>query len=90
MLKSTQQELNVRKRDGRIVSFDAGLIIRAIQKAFCAEQEMRDTADLDDALLEEIHTITSEVVSTVEETAASDLGVSAEDIQDVVERTRIG
>lgn len=86
MLKATQQELNVRKRDGRIVSFDAGLIIRAIQKAFCAEQNLRDTTDLDGTLLDEINRITGDVVSTVEQNTAEAVGVSVEDIQDAVER----
>ena len=38
MLKATKQELNVKKRDGRVVSFDPQLIALAIQKAFCAER----------------------------------------------------
>ena len=34
MLKATKQELNVKKRDGRVVSFDPQLIALAIQKGF--------------------------------------------------------
>lgn len=86
MLKATQQELNVRKRDGRVVSFDADRIIRAIQKAFCAEQNLRDSAELNNRLLEEINQITGDVVATVEREAATDLGIDVEEIQDAVER----
>ena len=86
MLKATKQELNVKKRDGRVVSFDPQLIALAIQKAFCAEQGLNEAAELDAALLEQIDQITSEVVETVHEKAASDAGVSVEQVQDTVER----
>ena len=86
MLKATKQELNVKKRDGRVVSFDPQLIALAIQKAFCAEQGLNEAAELDAALLEQIDQITSEVVTTVREKAASDAGVSVEQVQDTVER----
>ena len=86
MLKATKQELNVKKRDGRVVSFDPQLITLAIQKAFCAEQGLNEAAELDAALLEQIDQITSEVVTTVREKAASDAGVSVEQVQDTVER----
>jgi len=33
-----QGEINVAKRDGRVVAFDSDLISKAIQKAFSAEQ----------------------------------------------------
>ena len=46
MLKATKQELNVKKRDGRVVSFDPQLITLAIQKAFCAEQGLNEAAEL--------------------------------------------
>ena len=83
MLKATKQELNVKKRDGRVVSFDPQLITLAIQKAFCAEQGLNEAAELDAALLEQIDQITSEVVTTVREKAASDAGVSVEQVQDL-------
>ena len=57
MLKATKQELNVKKRDGRVVSFDPQLITLAIQKAFCAEQGLNEAAELDAALLEQIDQI---------------------------------
>ena len=86
MLKATKQELNVKKRDGRVVSFDPQLITLAIQKAFCAEQSLNEAAELDADLLEQIDQITSEVVETVHAKAASDAGVSVEQVQDTVER----
>ena len=86
MLKATEQELNVRKRDGRIVSFEPKLITLAIQKAFCAEQGLNEAAELDAALLEQIDQITAEVIEVVQDEAASDAGVTVEQVQDVVER----
>jgi len=70
----------------RVVSFDPQLITLAIQKAFCAEQGLNEAAELDAALLEQIDQITSEVVGTVQAKAASDVGVSVEQVQDTVER----
>lgn len=86
MLKATNQDLNVKKRDGRVVSFDPSLITRAIQKAFCAEQGLNEAAELDAALLEQIDQITAEVLSIVGVEAASQEGISVETIQDEVER----
>ena len=86
MLKATELELNVRKRDGRVVSFDPLLITRAVQKAFCAEQGLNEASELDAALLSEIDQITTQVVEVVKGTAATDAGASVEHVQDVVER----
>ncbi len=86
MLKSVEQELNVKKRDGRVVSFDAGLIVIAIEKAFCAERQLKEPNDLDAALREQIKTITAEVVNAVQSSASTNDGVSVETIQDEVER----
>ena len=49
-----QGEINVAKRDGRVVAFDSGLISKAIQKAFSAEHGVDSPADLDAGLLEKI------------------------------------
>jgi len=86
MLKATEQELNVKKRDGRVVSFDPQLIARAVQKAFCAEQGLNEASELDAALLEQIDQITADVVETVQSKASTDAGVSVEQVQDMVER----
>ena len=84
MLK-TQQELSVKKRDGRVLSFERGLIQSAIQKAFCAEKGLKDVSMLDDAHLSKIDVITDAVVEVVKAEAAAE-GVSVEQIQDTVER----
>ena len=86
MLKATQQEMNVRKRDGRVLSFETALITKAIQKAFCAEKELDEVSQLDGELLAVIDVITQKVVAEVTDAAVTDAGVSVEQIQDVVER----
>ena len=86
MLKATQQEMNVRKRDGRVLTFEPILVSKAIQKAFCAEKGLDDISKLDPELVEEIESITNDVVDAVKEQAITDEGVSVEHIQDVVER----
>ena len=87
MVKSTTtQTMNVNKRDGRQLSFDAQLITRAIEKAFCAEMGIADRSQLSAELLEEIANITQTVTAHVAAQAESDAGVSVEQIQDTVER----
>jgi ribonucleoside-diphosphate reductase alpha chain len=86
MLKATHTEMNVRKRDGRVLTFDGNLISKAIQKAFAAEQGHNDTTTLDPALVDQVETITNEVIDAISDVAASDEGVTVEQIQDVVER----
>ncbi len=85
MLNATQQEMLVRKRDGRIVPFDRTLIARAIQKAFCAEQEAIDISELDPELLSKIDQMTDEVVDQIGSEAQSTGGVDVEKVQDRVE-----
>lgn len=87
MLKqSTQQTMVVKKRDGRLVSFESHLITRAIEKAFCAEYELSDPENLDADLRKQIEHITDLVVNTVGEQSNSAAGVSVEQVQDEVER----
>ncbi|MFK7769368.1 MAG: ribonucleoside-diphosphate reductase subunit alpha [Mariniblastus sp.] len=86
MLKATQQEMNVKKRDGRILSFDGNLITKAIQKAFCAERKLKDIDELAAKLLQQIDDITQAVLLEVRDDAVTDEGVTVEHIQDVVER----
>jgi ribonucleoside-diphosphate reductase alpha chain len=86
MLKATQQEMNVTKRDGRVLSFDGNLITKAIQKAFCAEKNLGDVSQLTPEQSEEIDRIAQFVIDDVKEQAISDTGVTVEQIQDVVER----
>ena len=84
--KSAQQTMNVQKRDGRLLSFDAQLVARAIEKAFCAELGLKDRSGLAPDLIDQIESITHAVVDHVRIDAMSDAGVSVEQIQDVVER----
>ena len=86
MFKATQQEMNVRKRDGRVLSFDPSLITKAIQLAFCAEKNFNDVDQLGPELLTVIEGITQTVLAEVKEAAMADSGVTVEHIQDVVER----
>jgi ribonucleoside-diphosphate reductase alpha chain len=86
MLKATEQEMNVKKRDGRVLSFDSTLITRAVQKAFCAEKNLSEASQLDPELLAVIDQITETVVAEVAKQAMTDEGVTVEHIQDVVER----
>ncbi len=83
---SVSLELVTRKRDGRAVLFDAALITRAMEKAFCAEMKLESTAQLEDRLKIEIQTMTANVVQEVKELALDDDGVSVEQIQDLVEK----
>ena len=85
MLKTTQ-EMNVRKRDGRVLTFKPELITRAIQKAFCAEYKFSEISQLDAKQIQVAEAITESVVEDVKEDALTDAGVTVEHIQDVVER----
>jgi ribonucleoside-diphosphate reductase alpha chain len=85
MLKTTQ-EMNVRKRDGRVLTFEPELITRAIQKAFCAEYKFSEISQLDAKQIQVAEAITESVVEDVQEDALTDAGVTVEHIQDVVER----
>jgi ribonucleoside-diphosphate reductase alpha chain len=85
MLKTTQ-EMNVRKRDGRVLTFEPELITKAIQKAFCAEYKFSEISQLDAKQMQVADAITESVVEDVQEDALTDAGVTVEHIQDVVER----
>ena len=86
MLKATQGNMNVRKRDGRVLSFDRQLILNAIQKAFCAQMAVDQPAELGEDLLDKIDAMTDAVVGQVYDLSCSHQGVAVEHIQDVVER----
>jgi ribonucleoside-diphosphate reductase alpha chain len=80
-----RSEWVVRKRDGRVVPFDDGLIGRAIANAFRAELNLADGQPLDEKTDQEIREITEEISGTVAEEAASDNGIDVEAVQDTVE-----
>jgi ribonucleoside-diphosphate reductase alpha chain len=82
----TQQDLQVRKRDGRSVIFDSLLIQRAIEKAFCAERQVESAALLDEAVQENIRTMVANILSRIASLEVPQSGVSVEAIQDLVER----
>ncbi len=81
----TQQEWLVRKRDGRTVLFDDGLIGRAILNAFRAELNLADSQPLDDELARDVTEMTVEIGAEIAEAASTDQGVDVEKVQDVVE-----
>jgi len=84
--KKTATDMNAKKRDGRVVSFDNSLIIRAIEKAFCAERGFENLEQLDAELRAEISVMTESIVEEIHEQASTDEGVSVEAIQDTVEK----
>ena len=79
-------EMNARKRDGRMVSFDGKLIMRAIEKAFAAERGFAGVDEIDDELKSEIAVMTDSVIGEIQESASSPEGVTVEAIQDAVEK----
>ncbi len=85
MLK-INQEMQVRKRDGRTLSFDRELIARAIRKAFRADLGLDQLDQIDADKLSDIERITESVVRSVMEKADTDAGVDVEEIQDNVEQ----
>jgi ribonucleoside-diphosphate reductase alpha chain len=80
-----QQEWLVRKRDGRVVSFDVALIERAMANAFRAELNLAQQQPLDSELAADIRGMSAEVGQEVSIAASSPQGVDVERIQDVVE-----
>ncbi|MEM9412236.1 MAG: ribonucleoside-diphosphate reductase subunit alpha, partial [Planctomycetota bacterium] len=84
MLK-VNQEMLVRKRDGRTLSFDRELIARAIRKAFRADLGLDQLDQIEADKLADIERITESVVKNVKEQAETDRGVDVESIQDCVE-----
>ena len=85
MLK-VNQEMIVRKRDGRTLSFDRELIARAIRKAFRADLGLDQLDRMEAKQLSDIEQITEGVVKSVKEQAETDAGVDVETIQDCVEQ----
>lgn len=83
---SVSLELVTRKRDGRAVLFDASLIAMAMEKAFCAELKLENTAALNQSLKAEIEEMTASVVGEIKGLATTPDGVSVEQIQDLVEK----
>ena len=85
MLK-VNQEMQVKKRDGRTLSFDRELIARAIRKAFRADLGLDQLDPFQPQQLSDIESITDRVVKNVKHQAEIDQGVDVEQIQDNVEQ----
>ena len=90
-----QQTIAVRKRDGRVVGFETGLIEKAIEKAFRADAGIESSTPIDPELGEEIRRILGAVVEEVlpeagqgqPGAAGGESGsIDVEAIQDCVER----
>ena len=86
MAVATQQEMIVKKRDGRVISFDRELIARAIRKAFRADMGLAQDEQMAPDMLTDIERITESVVQKVKDQARTQVGVDVEKIQDVVEQ----
>jgi ribonucleoside-diphosphate reductase alpha chain len=80
-----QAEWIIRKRDGRLVLFDSGLIGRAIANAFRAELNLAESQPLDSETDGEVRAITDAVSAEVADDAATDNGTDVEQVQDFVE-----
>jgi len=87
MLK-TEQAMAVRKRDGRLVSFDAVRIEKAMEKAFRAELKLPRNEPVDPELAKQVAKICRDVIEQIlpEVASANGNGIHVEHIQDVVER----
>ena len=77
--------MNVTKRDGRQVSFDERLITQAMEKAFCADLNLKAVTDLSPTQRSEIVTMTRQIIETARPLSLTNEGISVEKIQDVVE-----
>jgi len=86
MLQATEKDLSITKRDGRVVAFDANLIISAVQKAFCAEKKLKSPDQLDSKTLSAIDQLVAEVVKKSDERFQSTHKFDVEFVQDCVER----
>ncbi len=84
-MSRAESEWIIRKRDGRTVAFDSGLIQKAIRNAFRAELNLVDGQPLDPTVAEEIAAITGQVVEQCGADASSADGIGVEQVQDLVE-----
>lgn len=75
----------IRKRDGRMVPFDSGLIGRAIANAFRAELNLADKQPLAEETDSEVRLIAEDVATEIADDAGSEAGTDVERVQDIVE-----
>ena len=75
----------IRKRDGRMVPFDNGLIGVAIANAFRAELNLAAQQPLDEETDAEVRAITEDVANELADEAGLETGTDVERVQDMVE-----
>ncbi|MCH2203116.1 MAG: ribonucleoside-diphosphate reductase subunit alpha [Fuerstiella sp.] len=80
-----QTEWVIRKRDGRTVPFDSGLIGRAIANAFRAELNLADQQPLDSESDDEVRSVTEDIVAELSTDLDAESGTDVERVQDMVE-----
>ncbi|MEP3479506.1 MAG: ribonucleoside-diphosphate reductase subunit alpha [Fuerstiella sp.] len=80
-----KSEWVIRKRDGRVSPYDDGLIGRAIENSFRAQQNLADGQPLDSRTEAEVAAITAEIAAIVAEEAGTAEGTHVETVQDTVE-----
>ena len=81
----SKNELQVKKRNGSVVTFNEELIHNAIKKAFHADRDIPFDAPLDDFLLSEVKKISDDVVQDVKSKVQTFAAIGIEQIQDTVE-----
>ena len=80
----TYNEFEVRKRDGRTLSFQPDFIRVAVSKAFAAEREIADHANLSAGDQSEVNKVTESVIRDVVSRAVRGEQLEIELIQDAV------
>ena len=80
-----KSEWVIRKRDGRVSPYDDGLIARAIENSFRAQQNLADGQPLDSRTEAEVAAITAEIAALLAEEAGTAEGTHVETVQDTVE-----
>ena len=86
MLNATQQDLLVRKRDGRVVSFEPQRIENAIIAAFCAEYGLPGRDQLDKTIHGSVVSMVESITHQANQLDQDGAGIEVERIQDLVER----
>ncbi|MCL4133397.1 UNVERIFIED_CONTAM: hypothetical protein GTU68_063791, partial [Idotea baltica] len=81
--KEQEIQVQVQKRDGRVVPFQGSLIYGAIEKAFRAEREIAEGQETDQFSLNEVTEVTKAVLNGVRESGEEEVGI--EKLQDLVE-----
>ena len=86
MLRASEKDLVISKRDGRVVSFDPELIRKAIQKAFVADRQLSGIDQLDARVNAAVDQMVAAVVTKAVDQVRRGESVDVELIQDSVEQ----